>query len=68
MTYGELKRRLRRLGVVLGRQGSGHELWFNPATGRLAPIARHNQREVSPRMLQAILRELGLPRRAFDRG
>ena len=65
MTYAELKRRLQRIGVILEAEGSRHEIWLNPATAKRAPIPRHDQRDVSPGMLAAILRELGISRESF---
>ena len=62
MTYGELKRRLRRSGVQLDEERTGHELWLNPANGNRTLIPRHNQREVPGWMLSSILRDLGLTR------
>ncbi|MBM3942068.1 MAG: type II toxin-antitoxin system HicA family toxin [SAR202 cluster bacterium] len=59
MTYGALKRRLRRLGVELVREGRSHEVWRNPRNGLMAPIPRHRG-EVPAGTLSAILRELGL--------
>lgn len=67
MTYGELKRRLRRLGMRVDHQGRRHELWLNPAGGRRAPIPRHSRQEVPDGTLQDILRELGVTRAEFDR-
>ena len=55
MTYGELKRPLRRFGVKLVRQGSNHEIWQNPANGEQTQIPRHRG-EVPTGTLRGILR------------
>lgn len=59
MTYGELKRRLRRFGVELVREGRNHEVWQNPTSGRRTQIPRHRG-EVPTGTLHGILRQLGL--------
>ncbi len=59
MTYGELKRRLRRFGVKLVRQGSNHEIWQNPANGQRTQIPLHRG-EVPNGTPHGILRQLGL--------
>lgn len=68
LKHGELKRRLRRLGVVVDRQGARHELWLNPATQRRAAIPRHDQREVPAGMLHEVLQKLGIPREDLEHG
>ena len=60
MSYGELKRRLRRMGIVLDEQRARHELWLNPATGGRSLIPRHDRQEIPSGMLHAILRDLGI--------
>ena len=59
MTYGELKRRLRRVGVRFLKQAKGHEVWVNPGNGRRTLIGRHRG-EVPSGTLHSILRQLGL--------
>jgi predicted RNA binding protein YcfA (HicA-like mRNA interferase family) len=60
MTYGELKQLLKKNGCSLRRQGSRHEMWENPKTGKLFPVGRHDAREVCDGMLKAIKRDAGL--------
>jgi len=61
MTYDELIRRLRPLGVEFRRQASGsHEIWWRPATGRRTVIPHHSHRDIKPQTLASILRDLGL--------
>jgi predicted RNA binding protein YcfA (HicA-like mRNA interferase family) len=64
MTYGELTRRLRRLGIEFQHQGKGsHEFWWNPKTGASTRIPVHRGQEIAPGTLRSILRELGLNER-----
>ncbi|NPV09249.1 MAG: type II toxin-antitoxin system HicA family toxin [Anaerolineae bacterium] len=60
MRYGELAKRLRRLGCEFVRQAGGsHEIWRNPSTGGIS-VVPHHTREIAPRTLSTILRQLGL--------
>lgn len=61
MTYAELTKRLRRLGIVLQRQAQGsHEVWYDPTTDKSTIIHRHAGREIKSGTLRAILRDLGI--------
>lgn len=66
MTYGELKRRLRRLGIIRDAQRKRHELWYNPKTDRYSYIPRHKG-EVPTGTLAEILADLGITREEFQR-
>ena len=67
MTYGELTRKLRRLGCYPTRFGAGsHELWRNPATHTQTPIPYHRAKEIGPGLLARILRQLDIDRDRFD--
>ena len=60
MRYRELVAKLRRTGCEFVRPAGGsHEIWRNPAQDRLAVIPHHT-REIAPKTLHKILRELGL--------
>ncbi len=58
MTYGELKRKLRRLGVRFLKQKKRHEYWERPGTSFTTQIPRHRG-EVPNGTLHAILHDLG---------
>jgi predicted RNA binding protein YcfA (HicA-like mRNA interferase family) len=60
MTYGELKRLLKKNGCCLHHQGSRHEIWESPVTGKLFPVGRHDAKEVQSGTLNAIKRDAGL--------
>lgn len=49
---------LRSAGCCLRRHGSGHDLWFNPKTGRQTAVPRH--RELGDFLARKIRCELGL--------
>lgn len=57
MKKSELIKRLREAGCFLSRQGSGHEKWTNPKTGKSQFVPRH-AREVAIGTAHSILREL----------
>ena len=67
MRYGELTRRLRRLGVHRTEQRKRHEMWYNPATDRYSYVPRHRG-EIATGTLNKILRELTISREEFERG
>ena len=60
MTYTELRRRLRRVGMRPIGQGKRHERWMNPVTNATVMIPRHGSQEVPEGTLNHILRELGV--------
>jgi predicted RNA binding protein YcfA (HicA-like mRNA interferase family) len=60
MTYGELKRLLKKGGCYLHHQGNRHEMRENPKTGKQFPAGRHNAQEVRDGTLKAIKRDAGL--------
>ncbi len=67
MKYGELTRKLKRLGCYPTRHGAGsHELWRNPQTGKQAVVPYHATKDIGPRLLAMILRELGIDRDDFN--
>ena len=68
MKYAELATKLKQLGCEYARPGPGsHEIWFNPQTGRVAPIPYHRTKDIGPQLLARILRELGVNREDFER-
>lgn len=60
MTFGELKRKLKKLGCYKLREGTRHEMWFSPITGKQFPIGRHDTQEVASGTLNSIKRDSGL--------
>ena len=60
MQYGELTRKLRRLGCQFRRQAKGsHEIWWHPERKLYTVIPRHS-REIARGTLLKILKDLDL--------
>ncbi|MCM1335995.1 MAG: type II toxin-antitoxin system HicA family toxin [Bacteroides sp.] len=60
MTFGELKKLLKKNGCRLSRQGSRHEIWYSPITGKQFQLGRHNTEEVATGTLKQIKKDAGL--------
>lgn len=60
MTYGELKRLLKKYGCQFEQDGKKHEMWYSPITGKKFPVGRHNSQEVFPGTLAAIKKQAGI--------
>jgi predicted RNA binding protein YcfA (HicA-like mRNA interferase family) len=60
MTYGELKRLVKKNGCFLHHQGKRHEIWENPKTGKQFPIGRHDSKEVRESTLKRVKTDAGL--------
>lgn len=58
MKRREFLRELAASGCRLKRHGGRHDLWENPATGRVAPVPRHP--EIKETLCVLIRRQLGL--------
>ena len=68
MTYRQLTRKLRALGCRFDRQARGsHEIWVNPDTRARATIPFWGSDDLKPGVISAVLRDLGISRRDFDR-
>jgi predicted RNA binding protein YcfA (HicA-like mRNA interferase family) len=60
MTYGELKKLLKKNGNCFHHQGNRHEMWENTKTGEIYPVARHDTKEVPKGTLDSILKSAGI--------
>lgn len=60
MTYSELKRKLKKGGCGKVLEGTRHEIWHSPKTGKSFTVGRHDQQEVPTGTLKSILRDAGL--------
>jgi len=60
MTYGELKRKVKKNNCKFDHEGASHEMWKNLTTGKLFPIGRHDTQEVPKGTLNSILKDAGL--------
>jgi predicted RNA binding protein YcfA (HicA-like mRNA interferase family) len=69
LSYGEVTRRLRRLGFRFYRQGKGsHELWVRDEDGRVVPVPHRRGRPIRKGMVRAIIREVGVSVAEFMAG
>lgn len=59
MTFGELKRLLRKNGCYLEREGKRHEIWYSPKTNKHFQVGRHSNEEVAKGTLGNIKRDAG---------
>ena len=60
MKVSELKRLLMKAGCYKSYEGSNHEMWFSPRTGKYFPVARHDAKEIANGTCSRILRDAGL--------
>jgi predicted RNA binding protein YcfA (HicA-like mRNA interferase family) len=67
--YAEAAGRLRALGCEeLPRRSKGsHRKWYNPATGRMAPLPEWGGKDLKIGTLRAVVRQLGLDWEAFTK-
>jgi mRNA interferase HicA len=54
----ELVRSLAEHGCYLKRHGANHDLYINPANGRVVPVPRHA--EIKNTLARAIRKQLGV--------
>ena len=60
MRYSELKKILRDNGCYLDKEGSKHEKWYSPKTGKYFRVGRHNSEDVKKGTLHSILTDAGI--------
>jgi len=60
MRYSELTQKLKKAGCYIVRDGSRHDIWYSPITGKKFPVGRHKTQEVPPGTLKNILQDSGL--------
>jgi len=58
MKRNDLIRHLRKQGCVFIREGGNHSIFFNPATGRVSSVPRHN--EINDFLSKKICKDLGI--------
>jgi mRNA interferase HicA len=58
MKRQQLIQELERKGCVFKRHGKRHDIYFNPANGRSAPVPRHT--EIRETLCSLIRRHLGI--------
>ncbi|MDR1328078.1 MAG: type II toxin-antitoxin system HicA family toxin [Oscillospiraceae bacterium] len=60
MKVGELTHLAKKHGCRIKRHGADHDIWINPNTGGIAPIPRHQSKEVATGTANRIIKDLGL--------
>ena len=60
MRYSELTQKLKEAGCYIVRDGSRHDMWYSPITGKKFPVGRLKTQEVPPGTLNSILRDSGM--------
>jgi len=60
MTYSELKKLLKKHKCYAVREGSNHEIWYSPKTGKQFTIGRHKTQEIPTGTLKSIKRDAGI--------
>lgn len=56
----ELKKLLSKSGCYLYREGTNHEIWFSPVTGKKFQVPRHDSKEIAVGTANNIKRCAGL--------
>ena len=56
----EIVKKLKKAGCFLYREGSEHEIWFSPITGKKFQVPRHYNKELPSGTLKSILKSAGL--------
>ena len=69
MKYAEVAQRLRDLGCeeLPRRRGGSHRKWYNPRTGRVAPLPDWGAKDLKVGTVRAVVRQLGLEWDQFSR-
>ncbi|MEY8318818.1 type II toxin-antitoxin system HicA family toxin [Oscillospiraceae bacterium 50-58] len=60
MKVSEVKKLLRKNGCCMVRQGSRHEIWISPMTGKKFQVPRHASQEVATGTLDSIKESAGI--------
>jgi len=60
MKWSELKKLLKKSGCYKESEGTRHENWYSPTTGRMFQVGRHDTQDVKSGILSKILKDAGL--------
>ncbi|MCL2018293.1 MAG: type II toxin-antitoxin system HicA family toxin [Oscillospiraceae bacterium] len=60
MKYSELKKLLKKNGCYKISEGSRHENWIEPNSGRTFQVGRHDTEDVKKGTLNRILKDAGI--------
>lgn len=59
MQVSELKKKLKKAGCKLVREGKNHEIWYSPITDQEFPVSRHKE-ELKKGTAEGIMKQAGL--------
>ncbi len=60
MKYSEIKRKLKKAGCYMHRQGRNHELWKSPLTNNVFPVSRHDKEDAKIKTQKSIEKQSGV--------
>jgi len=60
MKTSEFTRQISKLGCYIKRHGKKHDIWAHPITGGETQVNRHGSQELSPGIVDGMLKKLGL--------
>ncbi|MDR3318217.1 MAG: type II toxin-antitoxin system HicA family toxin [Clostridiales bacterium] len=60
MKYSELKKILRSAGCYKESEGTSHERWYSPITGKRFPVGRHDAEDVHSGTFHSIQKAAGI--------
>jgi len=60
MTFGELKKLLKKNKCRIHHQGKKHEIWENTVTGEKFSVGRHDSKEIKTGTVNSILKDAGI--------
>ena len=60
MKVSEIVKELKELGCYKAREGTNHEIWHSPVTGKNFPVPRHYAKELKTGTERSIRRDAGL--------
>lgn len=60
MKVSEIVKLIKKIGCYKVREGTNHEIWFSPTTGKKFPVPRHRSEELPPGTENSIKKDSGL--------
>ena len=60
MKTSELIKKLKKIGCYIKVDGTNHDIWYTPKTGKTFLVWRHPSREIPPGTANSILKDAGL--------
>lgn len=60
MKTSEMKKLLRKAGCTKEWEGTNHEMWYSPITGKRFTVPRHNSQELKTGTAESIKKVAGL--------